>query len=587
MAELDSRRHLVAEARAWIADDPDPTTRAELERLVADGDLAALEERFAGPLQFGTAGLRGIIGAGPSRMNVATVARVAAGLARQLLADVPGARERGVCIGRDGRRMSPELARVAAEVLAGHGLRVWWVPDPAPTPLVAFAGRHLDAAGTGIVTASHNPPEYNGFKVYGPNGAQIVPPQDARIRAEADGAGAISALPRANFEEAVADGRITVLGDDIGAAFLDALDTQCLGPVPPPAPLRIVTTALHGVGHRWVAEALARRGFHDVHAVAAQAEPDGAFPTVRFPNPEEDGALDLALALARDVKADLVIANDPDTDRLSLSVRQDSAPEGYVPLTGDQVGVLLGDWILSEGRRLGRLPPRPLVATTCVSSTMLSRIAAHHHVDYGETLTGFKWLWRLALDRETRDGAAFVFGYEEALGYCVGPAVRDKDGVGAALTAAELAASLAAQGLTLLDRLDDLYRQHGAHVSRQVAVMLPGLEGKARIAAVIDQLRRERPTELAGDPVIEARDYSGPDAEAAGLPRSNVLTFWTEGGSRLVFRPSGTEPKLKCYLETTSEVAAGEAADTALARAAATADAIEAWIRAVVSSERP
>ncbi|PIE16545.1 MAG: phosphomannomutase [Proteobacteria bacterium] len=582
----DDKAQLLAAAERWIADDPDPTTRAELRALVEAADFAALRERFSAPLQFGTAGLRGVIGAGLSRMNAANIARVSAGVARQILADVDGAAYRGVVIGRDGRRGSDPFARLAAEVIAGHGVRVYWVPEPAPTPVVAFLGRYFDAAATVIVTASHNPPEYNGFKVYSERGAQIVPPQDAAIRDARDAVESVASLPRLGFTEGVASRRIRVVSGAAREAYLEALDAQCMLPVPPPTQVSVVTTALHGVGHRWVAEALARRGHRHVFPVLAQAAPDGEFPTVRFPNPEEPGALDLALELARDKFAEVVVANDPDTDRLCVAVRSDRSDDrdtGYRVLSGNELGILLADWILTAGAERGVLPERPLVATTIVSSMMLQRLAEARGAAYGEVLTGFKWIWDHAIAR-AEVGETFVFGFEEALGYCCGRAVRDKDGVGAALTFMELASSLKARGLNALDRLDQLAAELGVYVSDQVAEVLPGLDGQARIGRLTAALRASPPAAIAGSAVARSRDLDGPDADAAGLPRGNVLTYWLADGCRVTIRPSGTEPKLKCYLEARVEAAAGEPVAAARARARARVEALAAWVRDFIAS---
>jgi phosphomannomutase len=570
---------LFAAAEAWIADDPDPETQDELRQLIACRDADGLAERFSGPLTFGTAGLRGELGAGPARMNEVTVARATAGLARQLLTDLGDARERGVVIGRDGRRGSPELSRVVAEVLCGYDIRVHWIEGPTPTPVCAFAGRYTNAAAVAIVTASHNPPEYNGLKVYAPHGAQIVSPQDQRIQSEGLAAGPIAALPRMNFEAAEASGRLLRFDEALEAHYLDALDTQCQGPVPPPAQVRAVTTALHGVGHRWVEAALRRRGFHDLHPVPEQSEPDGAFPTVTFPNPEEPGALDLALALGERVDADLVVANDPDTDRLCVAVRREGAPVRV--LSGNELGVLLGDWLLRGRRAQGTAGDDPFVATTIVSTTMLRAVAEASGATCLQTLTGFKWIWDRALARIDA-GGTFVFGFEEALGYCVGGVVRDKDGVGAAQVLMELAANLKSRGLTLVDQLDALYRDHGVYLNHQVSVRLPGLDGRTRIDALMTGLRTAPPSEIAGVPVTEVRDLAGPDAEALELPRSNVLVFQLADGGRLVVRPSGTEPKLKSYLEVREAVSLEEEVADARRRAEPRMAELVAWIDRVI-----
>lgn len=581
MNDSTHRAALQEEVEAWIADDPDGVTRAELQGLLATGDWGALEERFAGPLVFGTAGLRGELGGGPNRMNQATVARATAGLARQLLEDEIHGPKRGVVIARDGRRMSPEFARTAAEVLAGYGFRVHWFEMPVPTPVAAFAGRHLGAVATAIVTASHNPPQYNGFKVYAPRGSQIVSPQDGRIRREGEAAGPVLQLPRVPFEEAVADGRIVTIDAEIEPLYLAALDAQCLDSVPPPAPLTVVTTALHGVGHRWVQTALSRRGHTALHPVREQAQPDGEFPTVDFPNPEEDGALDLAMTLGREVGAELILANDPDTDRLCVAVEDASREQGFTQLTGNELGVLLADWLLGERARRGTLPGGALVLTTVVSTTMLERLAHEHGARYAETLTGFKWIWDRALALEP-EGARYIFGFEEALGYCVGPAVRDKDGVGAAQALMELASRWKERGKTLPMRLEELSRVHGVHVTDQISTVLPGLDGRTKIEAVMAELRATPPAEIGGLAVEQRRDLSGAEADQAGLPRSDVLTYWLAGGSRVVVRPSGTEPKLKCYIEARAVVPEGAELSGPREAARETAAAIGEWIHRTV-----
>ncbi|MFT7581020.1 MAG: phosphomannomutase [Myxococcota bacterium] len=575
---------LYAQAAAWVASDPDPVTRAELQSLINAGDTATLSERFAAPLPFGTAGLRGIMGAGLARMNVANIIRVTAGLGDHLLAEVDDAANRGVVVGRDGRIGSDVFARAAAEVLAAKGIRVYWLADPAPTPVCAFVGHHNSTASTVIVTASHNPPAYNGYKVYSPRGSQIVPPQDGQIRDAREAIGPANEVPRLAFVEAVRQGLIKVVGPRDFEAYLDALDAQCLAPVPPPTQVSAVTTALHGVGHAWVSEALMRRGHRHIFPVLAQAAPDGRFPTVAFPNPEEDGALDLSFELGREKFAEVVLANDPDTDRLCVAVRDASHAEGYVKLTGNQLGILLADWLLGEGARLGRLPAKPLVGTTIVSTMQLEQLAAARGAAYGEVLTGFKWIWDLALRLEPVSGETFVFGFEEAIGYCCGQAVRDKDGVGAAQILMELASTLKAQDLTLLDRLDQLAEEFGVYSTDQVALVLPGLEGKARIGRLMTALREKAPQTIAGSAVERQRDLAGIDADNAGLPRSNVLTYWLADGSRVVCRPSGTEPKIKCYLETRAPIGDDGSIDSAQDRADTRLGELAAWITAFIDT---
>ncbi len=579
---------LVERARAWIADDPDEASRLELAAIIELDQQAELTERFAAPMEFGTAGLRGLIGAGPARMNVATVMQAAAAVAREALQNVPNAAKRGVVIGRDARLKSDVFARAAAEVFAAHGMLVHWVAEAAPTPVVAFLGRYKNAAAVCIVTASHNPPEYNGFKVYGPTASQIVPPQDGRIRDLRAALEPTSQIPRLDFAHAVNEGFVKVVSKADLLAYLEAIDAQCLGDYPPPAQVAAVTTALHGVGHRWVADALTRRGHRHLFPVLAQAAPDGRFPTVRFPNPEEKGALDLALALARDKAADVVLANDPDTDRLCVAVRDDSSATSYRVLTGNEVGLLLADWVLTAGpQKAGKhgvapWPDKPFVACSLVSTAMLEPLAQARGAEYAEVLTGFKWIWDKAL-HVAPEGATFVYGFEEALGYCVGRAVRDKDGVGAAQAIMDLAAFEKAQGRTLLDRLDAIAVLIGVSHTDQVTLTLPGLEGMARIARVMKTWRDTPPETLGGQAVTKKRDLASADAEAAGLPRGDVLTWWLGDGSRIIARPSGTEPKLKVYIETRASVNAGDLS-AARALAKATSEAIAQDLRARIAA---
>ena len=552
---------LLAAARAWIAADPDPVTRDAGLALLDAGDEAAIASHFGARLGFGTAGMRGALGPGPNRMNRATVRRVSHAFGQHLLEALEGAAARGVVVGFDGRHGSRDFAADTARVLAALGLRVYLYDDVVPTPQLAHAVVHLGCAGGVMVTASHNPPGDNGYKAYWANGAQIIPPHDVGISART---GAVVGVP-----EAPPDARI----DPVPAAALEAYLTAVDGlrVYGGPTDLRVVYTALHGVGRRLVEAVLRRHGYADLHVVAEQGDPDPDFPTVRFPNPEEPGALDLSLALARKVGADLLVANDPDADRLAVAVPDGAG--GYRALTGNQIGVLLADELLrygSGGRRL--------VATTVVSSAMLRRIAAHYGADYAETLTGFKWLANKALAYETT-GGAFVMGYEEALGYSVGDVVRDKDGVSAALVFCDLAARCKAEGRGVIDRLAELYRTHGLYASLQRSVVLPGAEGAARIAATMRALRASPPTAIDGVAVDAVRDMVN---GLGDLPPSNVLAFDLADGSRILARPSGTEPKVKFYFEIRAALgpheplAAAEAA--ADARLAALADAFLACL---------
>jgi phosphomannomutase len=541
-----------AEAEAWIADDPDPRDRDELRALLADGGPAAMAEladRFGGRLEFGTAGLRGAVAAGPNRMNRAVVRAATAALAGWLRERVPGD-EAGVVIGCDARHRSAEFADEAARVLAGAGLRVHLLPRPGPTPLLAFAVRHLSAAAGVMITASHNPAADNGYKLYLGDGAQIIPPADAEIEAAIRALGPLSAVPVA----ALADPLITRHGDEVAEAYLAAITklpgaapAPGAGPVPGEAP-PVVYTAMHGVTRPLMLSAITRAGFPAPEVVAAQADPDPDFPTVSFPNPEEPGALDLALAQARRLGAELVLASDPDGDRLAVAVPDPVAGGHWRRLTGDQVGALLGAYLLEQTAGQPE-PGRRLVATTIVSSTLLSKIAAAAGARHAETLTGFKWIVRAG---HAQPGSRFLFGYEEALGYAVGDVVRDKDGVGAALAVLGLAARQRQAGRSLLDAYDDLETEHGVHLTAQLTVRTrtPG--------ETMTALRATPPAALGDAPVLAVEDLlaaGDPAGGGHGLPPSDVIIYRL-AGARVVIRPSGTEPKLKVYFEVV-EPAAG------------------------------
>jgi phosphomannomutase len=543
---------LVAAARAWRDDDPDPDTRAEVDRLLAGNgggpDLDGLRDRFGAALAFGTAGLRGEMGAGPNRMNRVTVMRATAGLARYLVdSGHPG---EPVVVGFDARHGSAAFAADAAAVLAAAGFPVHLADGPIPTPMLAFGVRHLDACAGVQLTASHNPPRDNGYKVYLGDGAQIIPPADAEIAARIDAVG-----PLVSVELAPADDpRVMRVGAELVEAYVaGAVEAVPRRSIADGVPLRIVYTPLHGVARDVLLAAFARAGFPGPAVVPQQSDPDPDFPTVAFPNPEEPGALDLALGLAAESRADLVIANDPDGDRLAVAVPTRSGDE-WRALTGDEIGILLADWLLESGSGADRL-----VVTTVVSSSMLGRLAEARGVDYAETLTGFKWVIRPALERPD---LRFVYGYEEALGSCVGTLVRDKDGITAALAFADLVAAEKQRGGSVLDRLDDLARELGVHATAQRSIPFEGLDGMARMQAAVDALAEAPPTTLVGIPVTEVEDLR----RGGRLPPTEGIVLRADG-MRLVVRPSGTEPKLKSYAEAVVPVPGDHPEDLAAARA--------------------
>lgn len=503
--------------RDWISQDPDPDTRTELESLLEAGDAAALHDRFDERLQFGTAGLRGALGAGPNRMNRVIVARAAAGLAAYLLREVD---DPSVVVGYDARHLSDVFARDTAEIMQAAGVRAHLFPTHTPTPVLAHAILHLGTSAGVMVTASHNPPQDNGYKVYLGDSSQIVPPADTDISDLIDAVGRVDELPRSDDWVRVGQDSVDHYVEAVAGLAHDG-----------PRDVVAVYTPMHGVGRDTLVEVVRRTGFPDLHVVAEQADPDPDFPTVAFPNPEEPGAMDLALAEAARVGADVVIANDPDADRCAVGVADRSGTVQM--LTGDQTGALLAELMLRRGAD-------GTYGSSIVSSDLLGRQAAAHGRRWQQTLTGFKWLGKID---------DLVFGYEEALGYSVAPHVaRDKDGISAALAVLELAADLKAEGRTLLDLLDDLARTHGLHVTGQLSVRVDDL---SIIATAMQRLREAPPSRLADLDVTSVDDLAD---GYAGLPPTDGVRLGLAGSgdvdsARIICRPSGTEPKLKCYVE--------------------------------------
>ncbi|WP_136054033.1 phospho-sugar mutase [Microbacterium sp. K24] len=548
---------LLATARAWLRQDPDHETRDELAALITragGGDeaaLADLDDRFGARLAFGTAGLRGELGAGSNRMNRVLVAQAAAGFAAYLIEKAHGATPT-VVIGYDGRRNSRVFASDSAELFAGAGLRAILLPRLLPTPVLAFAVRHLGADAGVMVTASHNPPNDNGYKVYlggADQGSQIVAPADAEIAAQiqrvAD-AGDAAALPRSTAYETA--------GEDIVEAYIAA--TAAVAPAPEGASeLRWVYTAMHGVGWETLSRILTSAGYPQPVVVDEQLTPDATFRTVSFPNPEEPGAMDLSFATARRAKADFILANDPDADRLALAIPDESVPGGWRRLTGNEVGLLLG----ARAARAAAGTPGASLACSLVSSPGLAAVAAHHGLDFHETLTGFKWISR---------APGIVFGFEEALGYLVNPeTVRDKDGISAAIAILGLVAEAHGRGATLADLLRELGETYGHFASGQVSVRV---EDVSVIGNVMLALRTLPPTQIAGRSIASAEDLL---QGRPGQPSGDVLRYRLTDGSRVIVRPSGTEPKLKVYIDAR--------ADSAEGALAAVAD-LEAGVRALL-----
>ena len=540
---MTAETDLIEEARAWAAEDPDAQTRAELEAVVAAADRGEetdLADRFAGTLEFGTAGLRGALGAGPNRMNRVVVTRAAAGLAAYL--KDTGHAGGSVVIGFDARHNSDVFARDTAEIMTGAGLKAFVMPRTLPTPLLAYAIRELGCAAGVMVTASHNPPQDNGYKVYLGDGSQIVPPADSEIADRIAAVGALADLPRGDAGK--------VVGEEIVDRYLDTV-AGLAGDGP--RDLTIVYTPLHGVGGTTVAQVLETAGFDAPFIVEEQEHPDPDFPTVSFPNPEEPGAMDLAMALAAQKRADLVVANDPDADRCAVAVPD---AHGWRMLRGDEVGALLAHHLIDRGAT-------GTFANSIVSSSLLGKMAAAAGQPHEETLTGFKWIGRV-------DDLAF--GYEEALGYCCDPEhVKDKDGVSALLLVCELAAAAKAEGRGLTDILDDIAHEHGLHATDQLSVRFDDLSD---IPATMDRLRATPPTALGGLAVEKAEDLSLGSPE---LPPTDGLRYSLAEGARVIVRPSGTEPKVKCYLEVVIPVEGD--VDAARISAAGRLDAIKADLR--------
>lgn len=547
-------------ARTWLEQDPDPVTREELGALLEAADagdavaLAELEDRFGTRLAFGTAGLRGALGAGSNRMNRVLVTQAAAGLAAYLRARAGTDAAPRVVIGYDGRRNSDVFARDSAEVFAGAGFDAVLLPRLLPTPVLAFAVRHLDAAAGVMVTASHNPPDDNGYKVYlggADAGSQIVSPADAEIAAQIDAvaAGDIRDLPRSSGYE--------IAPESVAEAYVQA--TAAVAPAGPGAEgMRWVYTAMHGVGWETLARILDAAEYPAPTPVAAQIEPDGRFPTVSFPNPEEPGAMDLAFETAREVGAEFILANDPDADRLAVAIPDPAAPEGWRRLTGNQIGLLLG-W---RAARTADAASGATLACSLVSSPGLAAVAEHYGLGFAATLTGFKWISR---------APGMIYGFEEALGYLVNPeTVRDKDGISAAVAMLGMIAEARASSRTVADLLTEFDETFGAYVSDQISLRVSDL---SLIGRMMSALRATPPATVGGISVARIDDLlHGVD----GLPPGDVLRLWLEDGSRIIIRPSGTEPKLKVYLDVRAETA-----DAASERLAALADGARDLLAAV------
>ena len=533
----------------------DETTHNEL--LSIKNNDAEIKERFHKNLEFGTGGLRGIIGAGTNRINIYTIRKATQGFANYLKKQtLEEGTQLGVLIAYDSRRFSMEFAEEAALVLCANGIKAYVFDALRPTPELSFGVRYLKLAGGIVITASHNPPEYNGYKVYGADGAQAAFPKDMEIIDEVNKVTDFSAIPVANKAVATTNELFHIAGKDIDEAYYAAVLAQSLNPnaiKETGKQIGIVYTPIHGSGKVPVKEVLNRAGFKNIHIVAEQAEPDGNFTTVGYPNPEEPAVFKIALKLAEKVGADIIIGTDPDADRIGAMVKNSQGE--FIPLTGNMMGVLLSEYILSSLKASNNLPTDGTVISTIVSTNMTKIIAKSYSIDYAEVLTGFKYIGEKIKAMETGNGT-FLFGFEESYGFLVGTYAREKDAVSAAYLICEMAAMYKQKGMTLYDGLLEIYKTYGCYREKVESVTLKGIEGTALMKKIMDSFRSSPPLSLNGKKVLEIYDY---DAETlhypqtgatqkTALPKSNVLYYAMEGESWMCIRPSGTEPKIKIYL---------------------------------------
>ncbi len=538
----------------WL-DSPvvDEATKAELIAIAEDA--RELEDRFYKTLSFGTAGMRGVLGAGDNRMNIYVVRKATQGLADFINSQGPAVAERGVVIAYDSRRMSREFAQETASVLAGNDVHTYLFEDLRPVPMLSFAVRELKCAAGVVITASHNPKEYNGYKVYGPSGGQMEPEdaeQVTRLIQKVEDFADVRCMP---LDEAVKAGKVVVIGEDLDRIYFEHMKTVSIRPEVfgmVDDGFRIVYTPVHGSGSKPVQRALADAGVPGVIVVKEQENPDPDFSTVRVPNPEESDTLSMAIRLAEEVGADICMGTDPDCDRMGLAVRR--AGEPFRLLTGNQIGCLLLDYVLNAYTIAGKMPPNGAAVKSIVSTDLADAICKNYGVRLFGVLTGFKFIAGKIEEFERTGEYQYLFGFEESFGYMAGPFVRDKDGVQACLLTAEMAAYYRIQGKTLVDVLDDLYQKYGYYAEKVQSFAYPGKEGMEKISGIMTSLRNNKPVEIAGKKIVAVRDYTTGlrvdaegHAEEMGLPSSNVLYFEVEGNSRFIVRPSGTEPKIKLY----------------------------------------
>ena len=541
----------------------DEATHQELEGIKDDEN--EIKERFYKDLEFGTAGLRGIIGAGTNRMNKYTVTKATQGLANYILKT--GKQDKGVAIAFDSRRFSPEFSEWAALCLNANGIKTYRFDTLRPTPVLSFAVRELGCVAGIVVTASHNPPEYNGYKVYWEDGAQIVPPIDGEIIAEVNAITDYSVIKMMDLEEAKAKGLYNVIGEELDKKYIETLKSLVLNPEAiknNAKDLKIVYTPLHGTGNIPVQTVLKELGFENVFVVPEQEKPNGEFPTVSYPNPEDPKAFALALDLAKKVDADIILANDPDADRLGVFVKKTTGANSesngenaeYEMFTGNMSALFIAEYELSQKKEKGILPSNGAMVTTVVSSDLTKAMAKEYNMKLFEVLTGFKWIGEKIKQFEQAGGEyEYVFGFEESYGCLVGTHARDKDGIVAVMATCEAAAYYKSKGISAYEQMDNIYKKYGYYKEGQIALTFKGIEGAEKIKSIMDKLRSNPPTELAGLKVLEFRDYQANivkdlktgETKETGLPKSNVLYFDLENSSWCCVRPSGTEPKIKFY----------------------------------------
>lgn len=541
------------EYQRWL-DNADAETVAELNGI--KDDEKEIEERFYKNLEFGTAGLRGIIGAGPNRMNSYVVGQATQGLANQLIKTNPAGTELSVAIAYDSRIKSDKFAKTSAAILAANGIKVYLFEELKPVPELSFTVRYKKATAGIVITASHNPAKYNGYKVYGADGAQLNPELAAVVLEEIEKTDIFTGVKTCDFDKAVAEGTIVMIGDEVEEAYLDCVQAQCINPElvrEKGDTLKFVYTPFHGTGNKPVRKILKRIGFDNVVVVKEQEMPDGRFPTVKSPNPENKEGFKLAIGYAKECGADLIIGTDPDADRVGIIVKNKEGE--YVNFTGNQVGALLSEYILSSLKERGELPKDGYIVKTIVTTNLVKAICSAYGVEMKEVLTGFKFIGEKIKESEQTGVGTYLFGFEESYGYLKGTYARDKDAVVATMLIAEMTLYYREKGITLSEQMENIYKKYGYYVEYVESVVMEGMDGSAKISGIMDNLRKNTPQSVAGKKVVAVRDYetsvrteleSGKTEEIL-LPKSNVIYLELEDGNNFVVRPSGTEPKIKLY----------------------------------------